>query len=64
MELGEHNALDKKKVKFGITTHCSEGLLDCIRVSIWGHAKTASLGGHRYFIAFIDNLSCIVGYIP
>ena len=28
MELGEHGVLKKKKVKFGITTHHSEGLLD------------------------------------
>ena len=32
MELDEHDILDKKKVKFGITTHHSEGLLDCIHV--------------------------------
>jgi len=43
-------------VKFSTTTHHSEGLLDCIYVSIWGPAKTASLGGHRYFISFIDDL--------
>jgi len=54
MELGEHNILEKKKVKFYTTTHHSEGLLDCVHVSIWRPAKTASLGGHRYFISFID----------
>ena len=44
MKLGGHDILDKKtKVKFSITTHRSEGVLDCIRVSIWGPAKTASL---------------------
>ena len=57
MELGEHGVLDKKKVKFSTTIHHSEGLLDCIHVSIWGPAKTVSLGGHRYFVSFIDNLS-------
>ena len=57
LELGEHDVLDKNKVKFSTSTHYSEGLLDCIHVSIWGPAKTASLGGHRYFISFIDNLS-------
>jgi len=64
MELGEHDILDKKKVKFNITTHHSEGLLDCVHVSIWGPAKTASLRGHRYFVSFIDNYLGIVGYIP
>jgi len=57
MKFGEHGVLNKKKVKFSITTHHSEGLLDCVHVSIWGLAKTASLGGHEYFFSFIDNLS-------
>jgi len=58
MKLGGHSVLDKKtKVKFGTSTHRSEGLLDCVHVSIWGPAKTALLGSHRYFVSFIDNLS-------
>ena len=56
MELGEHGVLDKK-MKFNTITHHSEGLLDSVHVSIWGPAKTASLGGHRYFVSFINNLS-------
>ena len=55
--VGEHGVLDKKKVKFSTSTHRSEGLLDCVHVSVWGPIKTASLGGHRYFIFFSDNLS-------
>ena len=39
IELDGHGVLDKKtKVKFGTTTHRSEGLLDCVHVSIWGPA--------------------------
>jgi len=58
MKLGGHSVLDKKtKVKFNTTTHHSEGLLDCVHLSIWGPAKTASLGDHRYFVSFIDNIS-------
>ena len=57
LELGEHGVLDKKKVKFSTSTNHSKGLLDCIHVCIWGPAKTASLGGYRYFVSFIDNLS-------
>jgi len=58
LELGGHGVLDKKtKVKFSITTYYSEGLLDYAHISIRGPVKTASLGGHRYFISFIDNLS-------
>ena len=53
----EHNVLDKKKVKFSNNTHRSEGLLDCVHVSVWGPAKTVSLGGHRYFVSFVDSLS-------
>jgi len=54
---GERSVLDKKKEKFSTSTHRSESLLDCVHVSIWGPAKTASLGGHIYFVSFIDNLS-------
>jgi len=57
MKLGEHGVLNKKKVKFNTTNHHSEGLFDCVHVSIWGPTKTASLGGHMYFVSFIDNLS-------
>ena len=57
LKLGEHGVLDKKKVKFSTTTHHSKGFLDCVHVSIWEPVKTASLGGHRYFVSFIDNLS-------
>jgi len=57
MEFGGYGVLDKKtKVKFGTSTHCSEGLLDCVHVSIWRPVKTALLGGQQYFV-FIDNLS-------
>ena len=35
MKLGRHGVLGKKtKVKFSITTHHSEGLLDCVHASI------------------------------
>ena len=44
--LGKHSVLDKKKVKFSVSTHRSEGLLDSVHVSFWEPAKTASLGGH------------------
>ena len=57
LKLGEHGVLDKKKTKFSTTTYHSEGLLDCVHVSIWEPVKTASLGCHRYFVSFIDNLS-------
>jgi len=58
IELGGHGVLDKKtKVKFGTSTHRSEGLFDCDHASIWGPVKAASLGSHRYFVSFIDNLS-------
>ena len=52
---GEHSVLNKKKVKFNTSTHRSEGLLDCVHVSVWGPAKTTSLGNHKYFVSFIDS---------
>jgi len=58
IELGWHSVLEKKtKVKFGTTTHRSKSLLDCVHVSIWGPAKTASFRSHRYVVSVIDNLS-------
>ena len=54
---GEHSVLDKKNVKFSTSTHRIEGLLDCVHVSVLGPAKPASLGGHRYFVSFVDSLS-------
>ena len=58
LEFGERCALDKKtKVKFSTITHCSEGLLDCIHINVWGPTKTASLGVHWYFVFFIVDLS-------
>ena len=62
--VGEHNVLNKKKVKFSTTTHHSEGLLDCVHVSIWGPVRL-----HR--LEVIGTLSLlliiylgIVGYNP
>ena len=57
IKLGGHDVQDKMKVKFGTSTRRSKGLLDCVHVSIWGSDKTALLGGQRYFVSFIDNLS-------
>jgi len=58
MKLGGYNILDKKTmVKFGTTTHRSKNLLDCVHISIWGPAMAVLLGGHKYFVSFIDNLS-------
>ena len=54
---GEHSVLDKKKLRFNTSTHCNKGRLDCVHVCIWGPAKTASLGGHMYFVSFIDSVS-------
>ena len=63
MELGEHDILDKKKVKFNITTHHSEGLLDCVHVSIWGPLRLHRLEViHTLSLLLIIYLG-IVGYI-
>ena len=61
---GEHSVLDKKKVKFSTSTHHSEGVLDCVHVSVWGPAKTASLGGHSTLSLLLIDYLGIVGYIP
>jgi len=54
LKFGERCVLDKKtKVKFGITNHCSEDLLDCVHVDFWGPIKE----DHQYFVSFVDD-SC------
>ena len=45
------------KVKFGTIIHRSECLYDCVYIGVWSPTKTALLGGHRYFIFFIDDSS-------
>jgi len=58
LKIGGHSILDKKtEVKFGTSTHRSEGLLDYVRINVWGPIKTASLEGHRYCVSFIDDIS-------
>jgi len=56
LDFCEHCVIRKKtKVKFGITNHCTEGILDYVHTDIWGPTKTASIGGNHYFITFIDD---------
>ena len=58
LEFGERCVLDKKtKVKFDIVIHRSKGLLGCVYIDTWGHTKTVTLGGHRCFVSFVDNLT-------
>jgi len=57
LESCEHCVLGKKtKVKFDTVIHRMEGVLDFVHMDIWELTKTASFGGHLYFISFIDNL--------
>jgi len=51
-------------MKFGITIHLMGGLLDWIHIDVWSLIKTASLGGYRYFISFVDGLSMICWEYP
>jgi len=44
-------------VKFGTSTHCTEGILDYFRTDVWGPTKTASIGGNHYFVTFIHDYS-------
>ena len=60
----EHSVLDKKKVKFNTSTHRSEGLLDCVHVSVWGPAKTACLEVIGTLSLLLIIYLSILGYIP
>jgi len=46
--------VQKTKVKFGTTVYQVKGLLDVVHMDVWGPTKCASLGGHLYFVSFID----------
>ena len=56
-EFCEHYVIGKKKVKFGTTIHCTDGILDFIHTNVWGPIKTTFIGGNHYFVSFIDNFS-------
>ena len=54
----EHCALGKEtKVKFDTVIHRTKGLLNLVHMDVWGPIKIASLGGHQYFVSFVDDFS-------
>jgi len=58
LESCKHYVLGKKtKVIFGTVIHHMEGLLNLVHMDVWEPTKTASLGGHRYFVSFVDDCS-------
>ena len=65
MEFCEHCVLGKKtRVKFGTAIHRTKGLLDYVHTDVWEPTKTASLGGKRWFVSFVDDYSRRVGCTP
>ena len=44
-------------MKFGTIIHYPEGLLDVVHVDVCGPSKVASLGGHKWFVSFVDGYS-------
>jgi len=57
LESRELCVLDKKKVRFSTIAQHLQGLLELVHVDVWGPTKTASLGGHKYFIFIIADYS-------
>jgi len=47
----------KTKVRFDITTHWTEGILNYVHTYVWGPTKMTSIGDNHYFVSFIDNYS-------
>ena len=45
------------KVSFGVGLHRSERVLEYVHTDVWGPVATASLGGAKYYISFIDDFS-------
>jgi hypothetical protein len=50
--LGKQN-----RVQFKTATHKTEGIMDYVHSDVWGPVRTASRGGHMYFVIFIDDFS-------
>ena len=44
-------------MKFGTVIHQPEGLLDVVHVDVCGPSKGASVGGHKWFVSFVDEYS-------
>ena len=57
MELDGYDVLDKKTKVNLVPPLIARKVFLIVLVSIWGPAKTTLLGGHWYFISFIDILS-------
>jgi transposase InsO family protein len=50
--LGKHN-----RVQFKTNTYKTDGIMDYVHSDVWGPVRTASRGGHMYFVIFIDDFS-------
>ena len=58
LDFCEHCIKGKKTmVKFGPVIHNTEGILDYIHLDVWGPFKNSSLGGHHYYVTFVDDFS-------
>ena len=44
-------------VAFSTSQNNTKGLLDLIHTDVWGPLPVASIGGARYYVAFIDDFS-------
>jgi len=47
----------QEKGEISTITHHLYGLLELVQVDIWGPIKTASLGGHQYFVSIVNDYS-------
>ena len=58
LDFCEHCIKGKQtRMKFGITIHNIEGILDYVHSNVWGPSKTSSLGGKHYYVTFVDDYS-------
>ncbi|KAJ4702606.1 Retrovirus-related Pol polyprotein from transposon TNT 1-94 [Melia azedarach] len=58
LEFCEHCIFGKlHRNKFPKAIHRTKGTLDYIHSDCWGPSRVESLGGHRYFVSMIDDLS-------
>ena len=43
------------RISFPHDKHVSRNVLEVVHSDVWGLAKTASMGGCRFYVTFIDN---------
>ena len=47
----------KQRSKFSMSAHISNVVLDYIHLNCWGQSRIEGMGGFRYFVSFVNDMS-------